>query len=643
MKVIMTKENMAEYKQLFADFNQYIKDNGGDAEYANISDLVTYFRALHYCIKELKATPPFKYYRVPLDGPVFKVDMDARSISVPPKFTQYGLGVQGDVNAEIVIFKIERLYELMDLDLLVKDKPGGCWVQWSHSNGKVSGNSEVILSDVYDEEEDVLDANGNPMFDEEGVKITVRNPYIYAAWIIDEKIASASSNVDFALRFFSLSDSAEVDVNGQPKKYISYSVSTQKASCPIKPSLNLPVLGDIVADNLQQLVLSRPIYSGVINSMNGASPRITTNLVAGTYDLSTETAEAALYNEAFPNGVFKLAVEAESPDGKTVLYQWYSGRDLLYDPLNNDSYDESLAPEKKFGDLAQSKVYYATTAGSYFCKIGNYDKSSGTRWIDSAAIEIPKATEIKIHSDKLLYSFPIKTYSITQDTGTIKARKLQFAVEGANGDVKYDWYLTDLAGNDIPKNEYSKYGTMTDNGEFIPVVGMECIVSAKATNHKNNTVSATIEALNASGNTCTYRAMPVAPDSVSLSFQGNVLTAIPNFPNNSASGNTLHKNEWNYEWAFSSGGSTDNVSPTYLSKDAQTGYGKMSAVLNQFLQKPTDGTSYKVYRIWCNANHIVYEDDNALRVTGNSTASNTIELWVYADGTIVDKSKQVGN
>lgn len=624
MKVVMNETNVVAYESLFQEFTEYLTNNGvGD--HAPVTNLVGYFKALNACI-ERNIRPPFKYYRVPIDEPTFDVNMDTRTITVPQKFVQYGLGVQGDVNAEIVIFKIDRLYDLMDLHRLVAND--GCWVQWSHSGGKVTGNSEVILSDVFENTETVIvkDAAGNAVLDENGEPVTkvISNPYIYAAWVLSDKITSAAGNVDFALRFFTTATNPE---NG--KKYIDYSVSTQRASCKVNAALNLPIEG-VEVETLEELILSRPIYSGVINSMNGASPRITKNLIAGTYDLSVEGAEAALYNEAFPNGVLKLEVAAESPDDKDIVYQWYSGRDIVYNPLDNENYDAEIDPDKKFGALATGASYIATTAGTYFCKIGNSDKDSGVRWIDSASIEIPAASEIYQNPDKLKATFPIQTYSIQKDTHNIPYTKLHFDVLGANGTVEYDWNLTDLAGNPIEDEDIAEYGATTD-GVFVPVEGVECVVSVAATNHKNNTVSKTIHATNSEGTTCTYRAMPVAPTEVVLEYaKGNpTMTAVPHFDETKAS--SKHKDEWYYQWSYSKNGTTQDVPSTFIN---QTDQSKINMELDYLLKKPTDGTAYTTYGIRCRVGHTVFKKIPSLKVIGDSKASEEFELRVYADGTI---------
>lgn len=628
MKVVMNDTNAVAYEELFADFSEYLQNNGMAAQ-APVTNLVGYFKALNACISQ-GTRPPFKYYRVPVDEPTFDVNMDTRTITVPQKFAQHGLGVQGDINAEIIIFKIDRLYDLMDLHRLVAED--GCWVQWSHSKGAVTGNSEVILSDVYDEVQEVAmkNADGTPMLDQDGKPIIkkISNPYIYAAWVLSEQVTRGVGNIDFALRFFTLANNA---ITGKP--YIDYSVSTQKASCKINAAIEIPVLdqdGEMIVEDLQELILSRPIYSGVINSMNGASPHITQNLIAGTYNLSVSSADAQLYNEAFPEGVYKFEVDAESPDNKEIVYQWYSGRNIVYNPLNNDEYDIDLAPEKKFGTLANGKTYVATTAGSYYCKVGNQDKDSGTRWIDSVAVEIPAASEIYQNPNKDVATFPIQTYSIQKDTYNIPYTKLNFDVLGANGVIKYDWNLTDLAGKAIPDEEINKYGTI-DKGVFVPVEGVECIVSVAATNHLNNTTSATIYAENAEGNTCLYRAMPVPPESVTLEYAkgSSVMTAVPSFDETKAS--SKHSDEWYYKWFYSKNGTTQDIPSTFINP---TDPSKINMELGYLLKKPTDGTAYTTYGISCRVGHTVFEKIPALKVIGDSKVSNEFELRVYANGDI---------
>ena len=58
---------------------------------------------------------PGKYLLVaPADEPYFEIDANARTIAIPPHFKKNGVGVQGDDEAELIVFKIDRYFDYMD-------------------------------------------------------------------------------------------------------------------------------------------------------------------------------------------------------------------------------------------------------------------------------------------------------------------------------------------------------------------------------------------------------------------------------------------------------------------------------------------------------------------------------------------------
>lgn len=51
---------------------------------------------------------------VPADEPYFEIDANTRIINVPAHFKKYGVGVQGDHEAELIVFKIDRYFDHQD-------------------------------------------------------------------------------------------------------------------------------------------------------------------------------------------------------------------------------------------------------------------------------------------------------------------------------------------------------------------------------------------------------------------------------------------------------------------------------------------------------------------------------------------------
>jgi hypothetical protein len=177
--------------------------------------------------------------------------------------------------------------------------------------------------------------------------------------------------------------------------------------------------------------------------------------------------------------------------------------------------------------------------------------------------------------------------------------------------------------NVIPVEQYSNYGTAGQDGTFLPKVDAECVVSAKAINHKNNTVSNEL----VSTNKCIYRAMPSRPTVVNLTWSGDSKKFIvePTFSGASAN----HENEWEYVWKCSRNGSEVAVSPTWFNATNK------KELIPQFTY-PTQANTHIIYTFTCSVKHVVYANEPGLRVEGLPEYSRQIVLQVHADGTITD-------
>ena len=81
-----------------------------------IDSLESYYSNLEY-IKLLPTqnNEQGKYLLVPFDEPFFEIDANARVIHVPDVFKKNGVAVQGDHNAELLVFKVDRYFDYQDL------------------------------------------------------------------------------------------------------------------------------------------------------------------------------------------------------------------------------------------------------------------------------------------------------------------------------------------------------------------------------------------------------------------------------------------------------------------------------------------------------------------------------------------------
>ena len=347
--MIVKYDDKTAYNALFDLINQ--------ACGSNVKDLPSYYKQLDAIRKDrnmIKQSKYYKFFRIPLEEEPFHINANARTITVPAQFKANGLSVKGDQLAEVIFFDVDRYFDTMDFSAC------DCYIQWTNATGKESGITVSYLLD----------------FDEDKVIF---------GWPINEDVTKEVGDVKFSVRFI---QRAEKD---NPQSEVIYSWSTLTASCPIKSGLAFDV-DSYEPDDLTTLMNSRIVYSGIVNSSDGAKPYILVDLPA-TIDLEglNETAE--------------LSVTAESPDNGTLSYIWYKDGNVIPDEITN--------------------TYTANNIGTYRVKIGNTNSEfETTRYQDSQSCLIPGAMQpelapnennIRSYSDNLTLTTKIKTYSAEQE------------------------------------------------------------------------------------------------------------------------------------------------------------------------------------------------------------------------------------
>lgn len=610
MKVVITEDKRAQYEALFGELH--------DLTQAEIQSLPQYYKALKQRFGG-ETHAPNKFYRLPLDEEPMRVDLDSRMISVPTAFANNGIGVAGDANAELIFFKVDRWYDNTDLYDLVAPSAvdpkirSGAWVQWRHTTNNVSGNSKVIFCDAT---EDTM----------------------WLGWLITEKMTQAAGTLEFSLRFF------RIETNDQDVDEITYSLSTQKTSCTVKQTLNLSVEDPaLAAEDMTDLVYKRPLYSGVINTMNGASPIIIRTLDNSTprelvktvpqgedfedyldylesLDAGVIIGTAANVETNYPEGYCLLSVEANPADeNSTLTYRWYNGSNVLDAAYNQAS-------------------YAANIAGVYSVDIGNIStdgngETIGTRWTRSPAVVIPRAQELAFGQT----TQPLGVYSRDPDEASAPAVSLSVNVVAADtkrapehSTLEYVWkkksYIT--AGNGgtgvvLSPNavavENSNTATLTlgdnDEGEY----------SCEIVNHRNNTVSETLVL----PNPILVRAKP--DQATSVTVVGNVqekkiTVSSVTFPANSPS--AAHTEEWYYQW-YVTGGPNPNSNYSIMEFTKNDTF-----TFDHLAPMPYDeGNNLHDYGVYCKMIHKVWGEEGHVGETLNSDAqtSNVISLHIYKD------------
>lgn len=228
---------------------------------------------------------------LPLDEPMFEIDANTRTITVPEEFQSNGISVQGDVVSEIVYFKINRFYDAQDLYLKK------IYIQWTAPSGE-QGVSVPWIVDVESEPN-----------------------YIIFGWPLSSEITKESGTLTFSVRFYSMSST---------KDELDYSFSTLSASAEISSALDYDLANlettDVILDDATALISNR--FKPTIPSSSSA------------------VAEEPEFSKDFDDDEDHKAKVVEDPEKeKTYVYM-----DLDFDDdgfRNKDFYGEvaALAPD----------------------------------------------------------------------------------------------------------------------------------------------------------------------------------------------------------------------------------------------------------------------------------------------------------
>lgn len=577
MRVYLDPNN-AELKAKYEELFQQIMEDTGASE--PVTDLPSYFNALETVKTNSRK---YKFFRIPLDEPCFTVNMSTRTITVPKDFTTYGLGVKGDTCAEVVFFESDRFFDQVDL------KSTNCWIQWVNTSTQAKGNSQSVYMDATEEK-------------------------LLFGWVITEEMTSGAGNIEFAIRWFTTDDNGD----------ISYSVSTQKATCSIKPSLDLDLVDLQPELDIENILMNRPKYSGIINSLDGSAAVITTDLVAGIYNLAqpaTDDSELwAAYQSAADelpaelvtvdsssnkvhDGVYKFTVEAKAPlAGSELNYQWFNGGKSLDGKTENS--------------------YVAHEAGNYYVKIGCKEESgkTGVRYINSNTVTIPAAKDIKFGTE---YVFPTFAWYYSEEDKADKNVTFNCTAvdketgKVPNGKIIYTFSRRDISGENVAVIDNNNAATYKFDEAF------EGYLTCTAQNRVNNTVSSKLTV----DNECFIRMYPIQLPTPTLALNGTKLIATVDSDDLKWAISMKHKDEFKYTWSVSK-------------NNEQQMYGILTETGNEAdltkLPKPSVAGSQIQYSISCNVKHVVTPPKGSAMTEQSSFAalSNTFSVLVDDQGNI---------
>lgn len=322
----VTKDNKVLYKALFEKATNELF--GKDGEY-KISTLDEYFA----CIGSLKGKDPI-YTVLPLDEPVFSIDTNTRTITIPAEFSKNGISVQGDEVSEILYFTVDRYSDSMDLfrdDIKIA-------IQWETAPNSAN-KTEPGISEEYVRDITTYAKEGKMLF----------------GWALESDITKYAGTVKFSVRFYHFDASGNLD----------FSLNTLPATAQIKPSIDykfenggssLPIIN---SSNLIKNRLENSITPGTVDK-EAAEPRFVKNipLDSDIYGTITDEDERVFVTiDLDYEGKYDFEAQACADDEGIISYQW--GRADLH--------------AKTFNPIDGQEVFVPTTDTKYSSDYNYYE------------------------------------------------------------------------------------------------------------------------------------------------------------------------------------------------------------------------------------------------------------------------------
>lgn len=253
----------------------------------------------------------YKYLMLPLDEPPFEIDANTRKISIPTNFAKNGVGVQGDVIAETLFFRIDRFFDYMDL--LTTD----IYVQWKTASKE--DNHGVTRINTVDYESQV----------DQGKMLL--------AWPLHEKVCATPGALQFSVRFIKREGGTGA---------ITYSLNTLPATITINAALKSDM--DYAEQDDPSDLFSSAISSSP--STVGPTPDIPAFIPTGL----------DLPNEAYlTDNTYTFKVQATTNDNPNIIYEWHHVAGIQDTTLEDgvqDVFEVVVNPEAPTPE--NEKVYY---------------------------------------------------------------------------------------------------------------------------------------------------------------------------------------------------------------------------------------------------------------------------------------------
>ena len=229
--------------ELFKRANSLLGYDESNPKYINHID--EYFQNLGSIKEKLQEQNlnDISYFMLPIDEPLFEINANTRSITIPDAF-KTGISVQGDEVAETIFFSIDRYFDTTDFydDYIIPV------IQWKYADE--SGVGAYHLSA----------ATGKIVLIDESSK-TGGTIKVVFGWPISSEVTARATNIQFSVRFYTIVDD-KGELITEWEKYsdgqLEYSFSTLNAVTKINPSLDVKMNeGAFSYDNKNHLIWQR--------------------------------------------------------------------------------------------------------------------------------------------------------------------------------------------------------------------------------------------------------------------------------------------------------------------------------------------------------------------------------------------------
>ena len=213
----VNKSNKALYEARLAEINRLLHEQNLLANDEVVDTLESYYQHIveiqklpvRYVDPDTGEAYKSKYLLMPLDEPLFQIDANKRSISVPADFAKNGVGVKGDHRAEVLYFVIDRYFDARDL----YDGTDYIIINWQFRGVNDSRNKELETHTSIALAPDDTYVPGSIVF----------------GWVIDNDMTPSKGTLSFSVAF----------VSKNADNTYSYALNTTIASVPINDSLYL--------------------------------------------------------------------------------------------------------------------------------------------------------------------------------------------------------------------------------------------------------------------------------------------------------------------------------------------------------------------------------------------------------------------